>query len=72
MATHTGNDLYKCPWCPKTFNSNGNMHNHRKKVHPKEWEEARRKRYSGKLPPNFKPPTTTESVNTNFPIALDF
>ncbi|XP_061400992.1 transcription factor grauzone-like [Musca vetustissima] len=64
MSTHTGTPLYSCPWCPKTFNSNGNMHNHRKKAHPAEWEEARRKKYSGNLPPNFKPPTTTSTATT--------
>ena len=46
MATHTGIALYTCPWCPKTFISNGNMHNHRKKSHPKEWEEAKRQKYA--------------------------
>lgn len=46
MATHTGTALYKCAWCPKTFNSNANMHAHRKKIHPKEWEEDHRKKYS--------------------------
>ncbi|XP_065368122.1 transcription factor grauzone-like [Calliphora vicina] len=47
MASHTGTPLYTCPWCPKTFNSNGNMHAHRKKVHPKEWEESKLQKYSG-------------------------
>ncbi|XP_030383918.1 transcription factor grauzone [Scaptodrosophila lebanonensis] len=42
LTTHTGEVLYTCPHCPKTFNSNANMHAHRKKVHRKEWEEKRR------------------------------
>ncbi|XP_060658989.1 transcription factor grauzone [Drosophila nasuta] len=39
MTTHTGEVLYTCPHCPKTFNSNANMHAHRKKMHFKEWQE---------------------------------
>ncbi|KAI8128869.1 Transcription factor grauzone [Lucilia cuprina] len=53
MATHTGTTLYTCPWCPKTFNSNGNMHAHRKKIHPKEWEETKLLKYSGNIPPEI-------------------
>lgn len=41
---HTGEVLYSCPHCPKTFNSNANMHSHRKKMHPKEFEETRKQR----------------------------
>lgn len=41
MTTHTGEVLYTCPHCPKTFNSNANMHAHRKKMHFKEWQEYR-------------------------------
>ncbi|CAD7078156.1 unnamed protein product [Hermetia illucens] len=44
MTTHTGEVLYTCPHCPKTFNSHANMHAHRKKVHRKEWEERRKNR----------------------------
>lgn len=37
MATHTGQALYTCTFCPKTFKSHANMHNHKKKSHPNEW-----------------------------------
>lgn len=47
MASHTGIDLYECPHCPKTFKVRSNLHHHRKRVHPKEWSEAR----VSKLPP---------------------
>uniref|UniRef100_A0A1Q3F543 C2H2-type domain-containing protein n=1 Tax=Culex tarsalis TaxID=7177 RepID=A0A1Q3F543_CULTA len=43
MATHTGEVLYHCPFCVKTFNSSANMHAHKKKHHPKQWEESRRR-----------------------------
>ncbi|KAH8407498.1 hypothetical protein KR222_003647 [Zaprionus bogoriensis] len=51
MATHTGEVLYKCPHCPKTFNSNANKHSHRKKCHPKEFEEARKARMQNRMAP---------------------
>lgn len=44
IATHTGQDLYQCPHCPQTFKVSANMHHHRKKMHPKEWEEGRKNR----------------------------
>ncbi|EDW31805.1 GL10766 [Drosophila persimilis] len=49
MAMHTGEVLYKCPHCPKTFNSNANKHTHRKKAHPKEFEEARKARTESRM-----------------------
>ncbi|XP_065084572.1 transcription factor grauzone-like isoform X1 [Ochlerotatus camptorhynchus] len=42
MTTHTGEVLYQCPFCSKTFNSSANMHAHKKKTHPQEWEKSKR------------------------------
>lgn len=47
LSTHTGEALYNCPHCTKTFISNANLHKHRKVVHRQEWEETRLKRFSG-------------------------
>ncbi|XP_059220625.1 zinc finger protein 492-like [Stomoxys calcitrans] len=54
MAVHTGNLSYSCSWCPKQFITSSNMTHHRKKVHPTEWEEEQRKKYSGNLPPRLQ------------------
>ncbi|XP_052897380.1 zinc finger protein 90 [Anopheles moucheti] len=51
MTIHTGSSLYNCPHCTRTFNSSANLHAHRKKKHPKEWEKSRNeyeKRFMGK------------------------
>lgn len=59
MATHTGEILYTCPHCPKTFVSNANMHSHRKKKHRKEWEETRLKR----KPMFTQPDSSTDNLD---------
>lgn len=41
MAVHLGITLYTCPYCPKAFNSNANMHSHKKKIHFPEWQRDR-------------------------------
>lgn len=49
MAHHTGQELYNCPYCTKTFKSNANMHSHRKKSHPDEWEANRDNRFKWRI-----------------------
>ncbi|KNC32011.1 Transcription factor grauzone [Lucilia cuprina] len=48
LSTHTGEALYTCPHCPRTFISNANMHKHRKIAHRQEWEEARLRKLNEK------------------------
>ncbi|XP_073812606.1 zinc finger autosomal protein-like [Musca autumnalis] len=62
MAIHTGDDLYTCQFCPKTFKSHANLSTHRRKTHPKEWEEYCRAKYSGNLPPQFKVAETSVNI----------
>ncbi|XP_065363150.1 transcription factor grauzone-like [Calliphora vicina] len=44
IATHTGEALYQCQDCPKTFKINSKYHHHRKTAHPVEWEKGRKHR----------------------------
>ncbi|XP_065358027.1 transcription factor grauzone-like [Calliphora vicina] len=53
MAKHIGKPLHACGWCPKSFYSNGQMHAHRKSVHPMEWQESVREKHSGNLPEKY-------------------
>ncbi|XP_058833769.1 transcription factor grauzone-like [Topomyia yanbarensis] len=49
MASHTGEVLYNCDFCDRTFNSNANRASHRKKMHPREWLEDKLKKNPGLL-----------------------
>ncbi|XP_050091968.1 uncharacterized protein LOC126575360 [Anopheles aquasalis] len=65
MTIHTGNVLYNCPHCSKTFNSSANMHAHKKKVHPAEWERSRKEYESKFLHKRPKSDTPIVSVCDN-------
>lgn len=41
-AGHRGIPLYSCEFCDRTFMSNANMYTHRRKMHSKQVEEAKR------------------------------
>nr|XP_019533154.2 PR domain zinc finger protein 5-like [Aedes albopictus] len=49
MASHTGDVLYSCDFCDRTFNSNANKASHRKKMHPQQWLEDKIKKKAAKL-----------------------
>lgn len=41
IALHTGETLYNCSYCPKTFKSNANMYKHLRDGHAEEWQRDR-------------------------------
>lgn len=41
IATHTGEKLYKCSFCPEAFIWRPNMYSHQKKAHPDEWKSKK-------------------------------
>ncbi|EAT39683.1 AAEL008538-PA [Aedes aegypti] len=45
-TAHTGEPLYQCPFCERTFFSNVTMYVHKKKDHPQEWLEDRNAKYA--------------------------
>lgn len=38
IATHTGEKLYKCSFCPEAFIWRPNMYSHQKRAHPEQWQ----------------------------------
>uniref|UniRef100_A0A0P6JRV7 Putative transcription factor grauzone n=1 Tax=Aedes aegypti TaxID=7159 RepID=A0A0P6JRV7_AEDAE len=55
MASHTGDVLYSCDFCDRTFNSNANRASHRKKMHPQQWLEDKLKKRAAKMAPVDEP-----------------
>lgn len=41
VATHTGEKLHKCSFCPEAFIWRPNMYSHQKKTHPEEWKKKK-------------------------------
>lgn len=68
MAIHAGRtDLYSCSFCTKTFRSSANMYAHRKRAHPKEYEESRNcgNKYT-------KPATSVDDKDSAAVLSLNF
>lgn len=55
MTTHTGEVLYTCPYCPKTFNSSANRHAHKKKQHVELWAQESKARHWTKIAETTSP-----------------
>ncbi|XP_001648712.2 PR domain zinc finger protein 5 [Aedes aegypti] len=49
MASHTGDVLYSCDFCDRTFNSGANRASHRKKMHPQQWLEDKLMKKAAKM-----------------------
>lgn len=47
---HTGEPLYNCPFCTRTFNSKANMYAHKKKIHPIEWDSENQSKLLSRTP----------------------
>ncbi|XP_073819684.1 uncharacterized protein [Musca autumnalis] len=41
IATHTGQELYRCLYCNETFRYSSSLYTHLKSIHPMEWNERK-------------------------------
>ncbi|XP_061397078.1 transcription factor grauzone-like, partial [Musca vetustissima] len=49
MATHTGQELYRCLYCSETFRYSSSLYTHLKSIHPLEWKDRKDTRMLYKL-----------------------
>lgn len=48
-SVHAGEALYKCNFCPKTFNVRSNYYTHRRRMHPDEHQKILDKREADRV-----------------------